>query len=137
MRSAIKNQVEFDIPSSPVFLEFLLTGVIGGVFSFVENLEIRVAEGFSYLDCEVQGGIESSFRIIVEKDSSHASGFLSVAEVKILITPLLEMRILVLPNLITSLFSRSVPIDDIFFNRVVGTGTEPSTKPPYPLLVRR
>ena len=67
--------------------------------------------------------------IIIKKDTSNTSRFFSMGQVEIAIARFFEFRINALPEWITGVFCRTVPMYGIFFKSIIRGEVIASTKP--------
>ena len=128
--TAVVDEVEFDVASAPVELEFLVPGLVGVVGSAAEDGVVGGGVGVAYVAEEGEGLGEAAFGVVVEEDAADSSGFVAVLEVKVVVALLFEARIEVFAVGGAGVAGGLVPGYGVFLEAVVGGEVEASAEPP-------
>ena len=67
---------------------------------------------------------------IVKKETTYPPGFITMRQIKIVITPLLIFIVIVWINGITGQFGLGMPVNHIFLKGIIGCQVKASAKPP-------
>src|SRR5262245_41402479 len=94
-RPALLEQVELDVTPPAIELEIPFPGSKRVFVPALDDRQVSGQEMVPDLSCELERTLESPVGQIVEKDSTHAARFVSMFQVKVVVTPGLETRIYV------------------------------------------
>ena len=129
MRAAVPDQVELDVTAPPVKLEVAFTLAIGRIFALFNNRQVGQQKRIRHALHHGEAPVSAQLLKIVKKHSAHAARLLAVLQVKILVAPLLESRVLVAAEGCQSIFADLVKMHRVFIESVIRRQVHAATEP--------
>src|SRR5258706_10618872 len=118
-RSAIIDQVEFDVTAAPVGLEIALDFAERQILAAFDNRHVGVQQVIAYAADQHEAGIEVRLRQVIEEDAANAARLPAMFEIEILVAPFLELAVGFRSERFQGLATGAVKVHGIFLEAVV------------------
>jgi len=129
-RTPVIDQVELDVATAAIQLELSLTVTVGMILAIPNNRAVGWQEAVAGRPQKLKTAIEPVFVDVIKEQPTDTTRLIAVLQEKILVTPGLVARVEVITKRIARRFGGLVPVNDIFFERIVRRQVEPATEPP-------
>src|SRR5690606_2915171 len=127
--ASLVHQIEFDVAAAPIKLELAFTIAVRCVLASRDDGQIRGQKVIAHAAQVREAAFEAPLVQIVEEESADAAGFVAMLEEEIAIAPILVPRIRVIAERCARVASGAMPVQHVFFERVVRGEVETAAEP--------
>src|SRR6266567_938423 len=129
-RSAIVDEIEFDVAATPIRLEFTLARDVRLVLAPREDRLVGRQEMIADAARESEAVLEPAIAQIVVEDPANAAWLVAMAQKEIFIAPALEPGVIIRPEGFERVAASAMEVNRIVLESVVGGQVHSTAKPP-------